>query len=177
MLERTLHFCSGGSHIQVCGVMSDPIDSAEPGEVSPSKKWEAARETALLALKYALFINGGAAIALLAFIGAIWSTRPEDFAVIALILAIACFAFGAFCAGWSAWVAYDVDQLEHLATQFVEKGGPSLRVTGEAYRILSNESYARWRRWIVASFAMFALGVAASCGSFVFQLFVSEVQA
>lgn len=177
MLERALHLGSGESKFRGSGALSDPAGSTEAGEASPSKKWEAARETALLAMKYALFINGGAAVALLAFIGGIWSTRPEIYAVVALIVAIACFALGAFSAGWAAWVAYDVDQLEYLAMRIVEKGGASFRVRGEVYGILANESYARWRYWLIASFVLFALGVVASCVSFFVQLFVSGDQA
>ena len=156
--------------------MSDPTDNTKAGEISLNKKWEAARETALLALKYALFINGGAAVALLAFIGAIWSPRLGSYTVIALIVAVASFAPGVFSAAVAVWVAYKVDLSEFLATRTKEKEGPRSHVREEAHHESANRSYGWWQKCPIACFTLFLLGVIAFCVVLVLRVTVREAQ-
>jgi len=63
-------------------------------------------ETAQSALKSAILINGGAAIALLAFIGNIWSIEIDKHTVGSLVLSVSQFAYGALAAATGAGLRY-----------------------------------------------------------------------
>ena len=59
------------------------------------------------ALKSVILINGGAAVALLAFIGSIWDKSTNDIVIkILLLISMAGFVFGTFLGGVSASFTY-----------------------------------------------------------------------
>jgi len=139
------------------------------GGVPPSENREAAREFAGLALKYAVMINGGGAVALLAFVGAIWSTGPKPLVVIALTVAIAFFALGVFSAAWAAWTRYQIQNYRHLEAQAREQHHRSAERWAGDFRKLGEQSYRHWKSFLMASFVLFIVGVAAACGSLLLQ--------
>lgn len=79
------------------------------------------------ALKSALLINGGAAVALLAFIGRIWGNAETQHTIEALATALVCFVFGVLSAAMASGATYFsqagyADEFGHLTRQ-VGRGG------------------------------------------------------
>ena len=64
-------------------------------------------------IKTATLINGGASIALLAFIGNIWSKKPDHDAINLLAIALVCFSSGIVFAGASSLLSYIWHQQYH----------------------------------------------------------------
>lgn len=153
--------------------VNDPASSSKSGGVPRSEKREAARDFSRLALKYAVLINGGAAVALLAFVGAIGSAGLKPFAVIALTFAIASFALGVFTAAWAAWMGYLNLNYRHMVGLVREQQHRFSQGVARNFRGLGNRNYWRWRNCLVASFVQFIVGVTASCGSFLLQFLMN----
>jgi hypothetical protein len=58
------------------------------------------------ALKSVILINGGAAVALLAFIGSIWNESIDDIAIKKLLISMAIFVVGVLLGGIAAGLTY-----------------------------------------------------------------------
>ena len=118
------------------------------------------------ALKAAMLVNGGAAVALLAFIGKIWSAENGLGAATPLACSLALFAFGVLFAALSTFFTY-CTQYSYLTAQGIVKEDPG-----------KSRSWDRWGRFfhltvlvlVFSSFVLFALGVYTT-----YQLFVGQV--
>lgn len=63
-------------------------------------------ETSKFALKSAILINGGSAIALLVFIGNVWSSELDKHTIGSLLFSISCFSGGALCGAVGSALRY-----------------------------------------------------------------------
>ena len=76
-----------------------------PKEIDTTR-YEKLIELGQLALKILVLINGGAAVALLAFIGNIWSSGIERCVAISLTSGIGAFALGVLSGAYAAYSAF-----------------------------------------------------------------------
>ena len=104
------------------------------------------------ALKSAILINGGAAVALLAFIGNIWSKEIAQAAVSHLTSAIAYFSFGVLAAAVGTASSY--------FTQYYYS--ENYQRTGIVFHTLTVAV-------VIGSYVLFSLGIIGSYESFVLQ--------
>ncbi len=105
------------------------------------------------ALKSAILINGGAAAALLAFIGNVWSKGVAEGAVAPLTAAITYFSFGVLAAALGTATSY--------FTQFYY--GEKYHRTGVVFHTLTVV-------FVVGAYVLFSLGVLGAYDSFIAQL-------
>lgn len=105
------------------------------------------------ALKSAILINGGAAAALLAFIGNIWSKGIIPASVVPLTSAIVYFSFGVLAAAVGTAASY--------VTQYCY--GENFQRTGVVFHTFTVV-------FIVGSYILFSLGVFGAYESFIVQL-------
>ena len=77
--------------------MTNDIDTA---------RYEKKIELGQLALKILVLINGGAAVALLAFIGGIWTSGIERCVAVSLTIGIGAFALGVLSSAIAAYSAF-----------------------------------------------------------------------
>jgi hypothetical protein len=91
-------------------------------------------ESANVAIRAFLLINGGATVALLAFVGAIWTAEADGELMSALVPSLQFFAFGVGFAGVAAALAYLVNMLDANITCSVEYSWdyPHVRATPHA---------------------------------------------
>lgn len=104
-------------------------------------------ETAVLAIKSALLINGGAAVAFLAFLGGVWPRLVSSSVKVALAEALACFTWGVLLTGLAAVMAYFSQA--GFGGEF-GKGKPG-KITGHIGRWVGAGA-------VIASFVLFGLG-------------------
>jgi hypothetical protein len=71
-----------------------------------SQQFKAVMELAQSVLKSAILINGGAAVALLAFLGSIWGKGIDSQSIQPMVSGISNFAFGALCGAVSSAFSY-----------------------------------------------------------------------
>lgn len=105
------------------------------------------------ALKSAILINGGAAVALLAFIGNIWNKGISEGSAAPLTAAITSFSFGVLAAALGTAGSY---LAQFLYSQNYQRSGK----TFHTFAVVS----------VICSYVLFAFGVAGSYESFVTQL-------
>ena len=102
-------------------------------------------ELGQLALKMLVLINGGAAVALLAFIGGIWSSIIERCVAVFLTIGIGAFALGVLSGAIAAYSAFST-------ASFGYSGNDALR----------SRSALRTRIANIISLVLFFVGIAAS---------------
>ncbi|MCY4002505.1 MAG: hypothetical protein OXF33_02175 [Rhodospirillales bacterium] len=138
-------------------------------------------EYAQSALKGAILINGGAAAALLAFFGVVWSDSAQPDTVIKLAQALSAFAFGVLAAAMSAMFGYVTQYFYYCENQsdadaqIAEDRGDEAGLT-QARR--AQTTYFKWAfrfHWlalifVIGAYVFFLVGVLAAHCSFVGHL-------
>ena len=85
----------------------DPYDAYRRAALEASlEEYRAVIQVGQVALKTSLLINGGAAVALLAFLGRIWETHPSGPVVSDITSSLLWFVFGVFLAAVASAIAY-----------------------------------------------------------------------
>ncbi len=110
------------------------------------------------ALKAAMLINGGAAVAVLAFIGNIWTIEGSDDAVRSLACAVAMFGFGVLFAAVSSAFTYITQYFYNMDTVF----GPENPTLGLKYRKIAISFHCIVLFLVFSSFGLFCAGVVLS---------------
>lgn len=90
----------------VLGLLARPPSVQHPDPDPGSQMFRSVIDYGRDALKAAMLINGGAAIALLAFVGTIWSKKSAEAAAGSLACALASFSFGVLVAAVACAFAY-----------------------------------------------------------------------
>lgn len=125
---------------------------------SVPQMFQAVLDYARDALKAAMLVNGGGAVALLAFIGKIWSEKGALGAVSPLACSLTLFGFGVFVAALSTAFTY-FTQYSYLSAEEYHKNNPSRsRRWAISARILHVTALAL----VLVSFALFGCGVYSS---------------
>ena len=109
-------------------------------------------------LKAAMLINGGAAVAVLAFIGNIWTIDDSSDAVRSLAWAIAMFGFGVFFAALSSAFTYITQYFYNMDTVF----GPENPALGLKYRKIAISFHCIVLLLVFSSFGLFCYGIVVS---------------
>ena len=110
------------------------------------------------AQKTVILINGGATVALLAFIGSIWSAEVGFGITKPLAGAIACFALGVFFAACAAPAAY-VSRLHELRERLTAEGN-----SDSGYFKTWSKRYNDAVFWLlVTSYGLLLAGIAIAC--------------
>ena len=112
-------------------------------------------QTGQAALRSAILINGGAAVALLAFLGRIWETEPSQTVVVGLPTSLLGFVFGVLAAAVASGTTY--------LAQFVL--GENWIKTGHTMNIISI-------LLVIVSYGLFVFG-----GYTAYEAFVAHLQA
>ena len=130
-------------------------------------------ELATISLKAVLLVNGGAAIALLAFLGNIASTQPRSSLVSILAFALLCFTIGVLVGLIGMGISY-LTQYGFLNAETEHQGVQAQPLLSHAIANRYMELAMRHRDWamylVISAYALFGTGCVLSFMRFMFFL-------